>query len=439
MNGCLLPAFFAAAHGVGPPVLTPDLPSASVPTVSPSKTLKALPSEAADNEIGSANFTVQWDALGVEPEFAETVSQHLEDAWGALIERDAWDAPMTSDTHKVLVWLTPDLAAPGLATGEPTEAFPAGQPIIYLNPDLLTDAAYLQQVVHHEFVHTTQFHLRDWYGGADSEAWYWEASAEWLTEYVDPAANGQAWLSVFYADDPGAAFDTVNGGHEYAMFLLNAYLDEHQGGLEGLQSVWLENEGSDWLAELERVYGLPAQVLWSDFTGAYYAGQLRDAELYTMPDPVSSAGTIPGDLGSMYIELDATEGRVVLDGGEGALVRDGAWLQFSGEATIPDGEGGVVLVVTNPDASPLDVMFEVRAEPSTVDTGSGLDDTGAAEDTGTPEADGPPVNDAPSGDGAKGPSSGCTVSPTTPALWAWPLLLVGLRRRCVSRRGCPPR
>ena len=60
----------------------------------------------------------------------------------------------------------------GLATGEPTEAFPAGQPIIYLNPLMLTDEAYRQQVVHHEFVHTTQFHLRDWYGSDVSESWY---------------------------------------------------------------------------------------------------------------------------------------------------------------------------------------------------------------------------------------------------------------------------
>ena len=98
------------------------------------------------------------------------------------------------------------------------------------------------------------------------------------------------------------------------MFLLNAYLDEHQGGLAGLQSVWLENEGLEWLTELERVYGLSAPALWADFTGAYFAGRLSDAE-FCRPEPVDSPGTIEGELGSMYIQLEATD-EVVLEDGE---------------------------------------------------------------------------------------------------------------------------
>ena len=438
MNGCLLPAFFAAVHGVGPPVSTPTLPSGYAPAAPSSKTLKALPGAAAENEVGSSNFTVQWTESTVDPAFAEVVISHLEDAWAALIERDGWDAPMTSEDHKVLVWLTPELAAPGLATGEPTEAFPSGQPIIYLNPTMLTDAAYLQQVAHHEFVHTTQFHLRDWYGGTASEAWYWEASAEWLTEYVDPSANGQAWISTFYADNPGVAYDTVNGGHEYAMFLLNAYLDEHHGGVESLQSVWLENEGNDWLTELERVSGLQAPVLWANFVGAYYAGQLRDAELYARPTPVASAGTIPGELGSMYISLELAEGEVVLEAGEGTLVRDGEWLHFTGTGAIPDGEGSTVLVVTNPESTPLSVTYEVQAAPSPEDTGGLPPDTGDVADTGEAAvADAPPVALDADKDDEKS-RSGCSTSPAR-AVWGWPLVLLGLRRRCGSRRGCPQR
>ena len=230
--GCLLPAVFAAAHGVSEPVVLPVLSQGVAAPVPPSEMLKAMPEWRLTMRSGP-DFTVQWNAPEVDIAFAESVAEHLEDAWAALVERDGWDAPMTSASHKLLVWLTPDLAAPGLATGEPTEAFPAGQPIIYLNPLMLTDGAYRQQVVHHEFVHTTQFHLRDWYGSDVSESWYWEASAEWLTEYVDSEANGQAWISVFYADSPGLAYNTTNGGHEYAMFLLNAYLDEHGADCPG--------------------------------------------------------------------------------------------------------------------------------------------------------------------------------------------------------------
>ena len=438
MNGCLLPAFFAAAHGVGEPVFLPGLPEGAIVASYATTTAKALPGPVGENEYGTANFTVQWSASGVDTGFAEVVAEHLEDAWAALVVRDEWDAPMTSDSHKILVWLTPELAAPGLATGEPTEQFPTGQPIIYLNPDMLIDEAYLQQVVHHEFVHTTQFHLRDWYGGEPSEAWYWEASAEWLTEYVDPEANGQAWLSSFYADEPGLAYDTLNGGHEYAMFLLNAYLDEHRGGLRSLQSVWLENEGLDWLTELERVTGLAAPTLWSDFVGAYFTGQLRDAALYVTPEPVSSAGVIPGELGSMYIQLEDEEGEVVLASGEGTLVRDGEWVQFSGAAAIPEGEGDVVLVVTNPGTEPLEVTFFVRDEPPPYDTGLHDDDSGLLGDTGAEQAHEPAPSDAASEASGEEKPSGCSASPGGVG-GPWPLILLGVRLRYGSRREFPRR
>jgi len=433
MNGCLLPAFFAAMHGAGPPVVLPPRPPGTIDSSVASKAAKALPGLSAENELGTANFTVQWTSSGIDPSFASSVADHLEEAWAALIMRDGWDAPMTSDAHKILVWLTPELAAPGLATGDPTESFPTGQPVIYLNPDLLEDTAYRQQVVHHEFVHTTQFHLRDWYGGEPGEAWYWEASAEWLTEHVDPAANGQAWLSQFYADQPGVAFDTVDGGHEYAMFLLNAYLDEHRGGVTALQSVWLDNEGHDWLTEIHRATGSAPPEIWADFVGAYYAGQLQDSELYALPEPVWAGGTIPGHLGAMYIRLAETEGVVALEAGEGTLVRDGEWVRFSGEATIPAGDGEVVLVVTNPADVPLTVSFAVG--PVAPDDTGLPQDTGMPDDSASPEDTGISPVGAADSEASKAERSGCEAMASGPA-WLWFFGLLGLRRRCASQREC---
>ena len=160
-----------------------------------------------------------------------------------------------------------------------------------------------------------------------------------------PEANGQAWISVFYADSPGLAYNTTNGGHEYAMFLLNAYLDEHRGGLAGLQSVWLENEGLDWLTELERVYGLSAPALWADFTGAYFTGRLRDAGLYARPEPVGSPGPSKAN-GSMYISSRRPTGKSCSRPARNWCGTVSGY--HSPVATIPDGEGRVVLVVTNP-------------------------------------------------------------------------------------------
>ena len=80
-------------------------------------------------------------------------------------------------------------------------------------------------------------------------------------------------------------------------------------------------------------------ALWADFTGAYFTGRLRDAGSTSRPEPVGSPGTIKGGIGSMYIQLEATDGEIMLEAGEETLVRDGEWVPFSGDATIPDGEG----------------------------------------------------------------------------------------------------
>ena len=435
MTQCLLPAVFAAAQGMGPPVSVPvprygpgELPWAGAP---PPSGVKPLPGPAAAFEVGTENFTIQWDSASVDEGFAVAAGDLLEEAWQALVERDGWDPPMTSDSFKILVWLTPELAAAGLATGDATEAFPAGQPVIYLNPDWLEDASYRKQVVHHEFVHTLQFHLRDWYAGAADEAWYWEATAEWLPEHVDPAANGQAWIASLYADAPGVAFDTVDGGHEYAMFLLNAYIDTHMGGLASLQSIWLENEGLDWLGELERVLEVSPEVLWAGFAGAYYSRQLPDSHLYALPTLQEGPGVIEGRLGARYMALAETQGQLSLESGIGTLVRDGEWLHFTTTAPIPPGDTVPVLVVTNPGEEPLEVAYEVEVIDRVADTGhtdTGVTDTGDGSSHPSNDGAADEHDESPSAEEDSKARGGCAAVRRGPR-WVWVLALLGLRRR----------
>ena len=87
-------------------------------------------------------------------------------------------------------------------------------------------------------------------------------------------------------------------------------------------------------------------------------------------------------------------------------------MSFSGETTIPDGEGHVVLVVTNPSPAPLTVAYEVRDAEEGADTGQAFDDTAVnEEDTGMPPADDSPPTESTSS--PKESSSGCNAGAAT--------------------------
>ena len=131
----------------------------------------------------------------------------------------------------------------------------------------------------------------------------------------------------------------------------------------------------------------------------------------------------------MHLVLGLAEGEVVLESGEGTLVRDGEWLYFSGTGVIPEGEGNTVLVVTNAEAMPLAVSYEVRVAADPEDTGTPPEDTGDGADTGEPDIAGDPAVDGETNRADKQARSGCSVSPVR-AVWGWPLVLLGLRRRC---------
>ena len=395
MHSCLLPAWFAALSGGGPPLVLHE-PTAltEIETPGPPMTGKAHPFATSTYVYDTDNFTVQWDDPTIPDSVASWVAANAEEAWAVFLEDEGWIAPPTSGTYRILVYLDPTLEAAGLATFMPDSFFLEGVPVIYINPDYAEYPAYLEGVVHHEISHTIQFALRDWYAGGPEEWWYWEASSTWMQEYVRPGAHQSAWLSTYYVTDTTLAHDTVDYGHEYAMYMLNMYLGERTIGRPGFQSIWMDHEGGSWLSEIARVTEESSQETWAQFVGAYFSQKLSDSLYFEYPVLDTTPGTIEGHLGAQYINLGDADGRLWLDEGIGTVVRDGDYQVFWESIDIPSGSGDVTLIVTNPSMEPLEVAFSIEADPEE-DTGS--NDTGFVDtadpgiDTGEPEED-PPVD-----------------------------------------------
>jgi len=414
-----------------------------IETPLPPMTEKAYPFVPSTYVYDTDNFTVQWDEPTIPESVASWVAANAEEAWAVFLEDEGWIAPPTSGTYRLLVYLDPTLEAAGLATYLSSSDSVARVPIIYINPDYAEHPAYFEGVVHHEFSHTIQFALRDWYAGGPEEWWYWEASSTWMQEYVRPGTHQSAWLSTYYVADTTLAYDTVDYGHEYAMYMLNMFLAERTIGRSGFQSIWMDHLGGSWLSEIARVTEESASETWAQFVGAYFSEQLSDSLYFEYPTLDTTPGTIEGHLGAQYLNLGDVSGTLSLAEGIGTVIRDGDYQVFWDSIDIPDGSGEVTLIVTNPDLEPLDVAFSLGVDPG-VDSGSpdtGIVDTGVpAIDTGEPEDD-PPVDTGgvidmedetsiPSPQREK--SGGCSTIGAVGGLW-WAGCMALFRRRSGSR------
>ena len=145
MNGCLLPALFAAHHGlsVAPSFHEP----VGLDVVPPPTSEKVVLGVPLANRLDSENFSIQWSSASVSVDTAAIASEALELAWDVLVVEESWGPPTTGDWAKILVYLDPSLSGTGVTTGMVSEENPEGAPVIYLNPVYVEQPDFFRDVL----------------------------------------------------------------------------------------------------------------------------------------------------------------------------------------------------------------------------------------------------------------------------------------------------
>ena len=294
---------------------------------------KALHFQPLAGRLDTKNFSIQWDGDAADTAMAGVAGEALEASWQALIVEQQWPLPVSTDEYLLPVYIDPSLEDTGLTIEWEVPGFSQGVPIIYLHPDSAANESFFRALAGHELHHAIQYAMRGQYSPENEEAWYWEASAEWASELAQPDLNIYAWSSPYYSLRPWLRFDSFEEYHQYGMFVLNAYLEEHVTGPGGMRAVWaISTDRPDvgWDELLEESTGLTVEALWGGFVAAMAQEDLRESALY---EEVVSERLADGD-----------EGRVALLGTDyfsapaaGTLV---VQTPTDGETAVAVGPGG---------------------------------------------------------------------------------------------------
>jgi hypothetical protein len=376
---------------------------------------------AYEFSIETENFLVTWWDPTIDPAAGEAAAEALESAWQAFVVEQGWPQPVSSDRYLLWVLLDPELSGTGYTAEYFTDEYPEGYPVMWLEPSWAVQPDFWAALAAHEFMHTIQYGMRNPDPGGAGEPWYWEASATWSSQLAFPDNEGFQYASEWYASAPELRFDTVNAGHEYGLFVLNAHLDENSPGT--MQAVWnlaAERPGVAWDELLAAATGQDAGQVWGEFTGRYGNRLLANSRLYTDPrldGPASDGATGNLDkLASTFLEVQE-EGRIRVEGPAILGASDGAGT----EVNVSPGQ--ILSVTATEDAA---VWTLSLLPPLTEDTGG---EHGGGEEGGEQDQEEVESNPGPEGEVSKGPENSCahTRAPVS-ALMALGLALLAFRR-----------
>lgn len=356
------------------PLLLPDLlpapDRASLPAAPPGAAKAEREAiEGVVDRRSSENFVVKWGAGGaVDEEAVQSLLDALEDAWAVQVEEMAFPAPVGAETWLLNVyvedtglswvsgggsWELSGSGASGYFTNDPE-----GYPMLVMSQGALGDAGYAAMVSAHELFHAVQAGLEAYpYGGRS--AWYWEASATWMSAEVFPEIPDYSlflfgyallpWLPVDFFDYPDTG--ALQEYHQYGAFILPRYLSEHVADWTVVRDSWLAPDpGGDPVVALDA-----ALSAW----GTTVAGELvhlaaRNATWDYVDGDVYAANL--AEYGPSYPEGAHA---VAEHAGAGSL----GW-RDAPEESRPRALGYNLVAWRSPAAGPLAVDFEGEAQGS---------------------------------------------------------------------------
>lgn len=375
----------------------------------------------------SAHFTINWAAGDAELADAVAAAEALELGWETFVEAGGWTPPVSSDRFFLWVMLDPELGGTGYTTVYFTEEYPAGYPVMYLNPEWAYDTAFWRSLAIHELHHAVQFAMRPEYGRVD-EDWYWEATAGWASLHAEPGSAAIDYTVAWYADDAHLDAATANAGHEYGMMAFNAYIEALAGDAETIRGVWeaAGDPSARWFDLLSGATGQPIGELIGDF-GVQYANdtysrtaQWRDPARL---DPAAGGEQAAERLGSRsYAARAAATYALELVEGEALLSQlDGP----TDRARVEAGEVFTVTATSSGGARWRLVPVEEGGGDGDDGAGDGVDDSGSPDAGGAADGGAAPTAEADKGGGCSQAPVGAPGAAVALAL----ALALGRRRR----------
>ena len=234
----LLPGAFGAEGGSG----------ASAPRGNVSCDLRLA------NALESDHFSVEW---GPAVSLPEATAQYLLDALEVVRGRflaAGYPEPAGNPDQKIPFYFG------NSGGGSPSIGFDGGYTTMcsgsehaYVVMSSMRDDPGSVELATHELFHAVQM------GGPASggvDRWYWEASATWSEDLVEPDWNTYAWVLGAYtsATDLPLA-DESSFLHRYGLFIFVSFLAEHApGGLDLARHVWTTSNGGDLADRLEEFW-----------------------------------------------------------------------------------------------------------------------------------------------------------------------------------------
>ena len=186
------------------------------------------------NRVESEHFSVEWGPQGgVSQAASDGLLAQLEASRTRLMEAGYAQPAGNPEGHKVPYYL-------GNSGGNaPTINFNGGYTTVcsnfshaYVVMSSIEDAIGTLDVANHELFHAVQMGSPQPYG---VEGFYWEASATWSEEFVEPTYDIYQWFLPSYTNHTNWALDHEDGSqdgflHRYAMFILPMFLGESAPG-----------------------------------------------------------------------------------------------------------------------------------------------------------------------------------------------------------------
>ncbi len=281
----------------------------------------------------SKNFALKWgDAIPVNEGAAGVLLDQLEHSWQVEMVDMGHPSPTGTDTHLFNVYIGDSGSGAPESYGVNYFSHDAdGWPMIVIHPGNLDAPEQAGPTVCHELYHAVQSGTGNYiyWDLEDPRAWYWEASATWVSGEVFPDDPGQAGLLYGYAFVPHLSvhhfqYATGQGGieelHQYGAFIFLRYLTEKVADPMLVRDSWvLANQYDlplDKLDELlEEIDGdLGIDAVYPGFAAAaatwdYQLGEMYESWLdwvadYYPDDDHRVADTVHGDGTDGWEEVD---------------------------------------------------------------------------------------------------------------------------------------